>query len=60
MLHLTDDAAEGRQVAAKNPILVHAPQLVRNAAGLTQDGDEARAIGRIAAKARVDAMAVAP
>ena len=52
VLHLADDAAEHRQVAAENAVLVHASQLMRDAARLAQDVDEARAIVRIAAKRR--------
>ncbi len=38
VLHLADDAAEHRQVAPENPVLVHASQLVRHPARLAQDG----------------------
>ncbi len=60
VLHLADDASEHRQIAAENAVLVHPPQLVRDAARLAQDLDEARAIGRVAAKCGIDAIAVAP
>ena len=60
VLHLADDAAERRQVAAEHAVLVHAPQLVRDAARLAQDLHEARAVRRVAAERGVDAIAVAP
>ena len=34
VLHLADDAAEHRQIAAQDAVLVHPPQLVRDAARL--------------------------
>ena len=60
VLHLADDATEDRQVAAEDAVLVHASQLVRDAARLAQDLDETRAVDRIAAKRGVDAVAIAP
>ena len=44
VLHLADDAAEVRQVAAQDAGLVHAPQRVRDALRRLQDLQEQRAV----------------
>jgi hypothetical protein len=51
VLHLADDAAEGRHVAAEDAVLVHAAQLVHQAARLLEELDrKAGPVDRIAAK----------
>ena len=40
VLHLADDAAERGQVAAEDAVLVHPPQLMRDAARLAQNREE--------------------
>ena len=60
VLHLADDAAERRHQIAEDPVEIHPPQLVRDAARLAQQLDEPRAIARVAAEARVDAVPIAP
>jgi len=60
VLHLPDDAPEGRQVLAQNPEQIHAAQLVRDPARLAKDLPEASAVFRVAAKGPVDALPVPP
>ncbi len=60
VLHLADDAPERRHQVAEDSVEIHPAQLVRDAARLAQDLDEPRAIARVAAEARVDAVPVAP
>ena len=61
VLHLADDAAERRQVAAEDAVLVHAPQLVHDAARLLQDVQEQqRASTGSRRNARIDAASRAP
>ncbi len=60
VLHLSDDATENREIASQNAVLVHATQLVRDAARLAQDLDEARAVDRIAPERCIDPVAIAP
>jgi len=60
VLHLPDDSTERRQVAAQYAVLVHAPQLVRDAAGLAQDGEKPGTVGRVAPEGRVDLSAMLP
>ena len=40
VLHLADDAAEFRQIPAEDAVLIHAPELVHDAARLLQDVHE--------------------
>ena len=55
VLHLADDAAEHRQVAAEDAVLVHAAQLVHDAARLLQDAaGRARGCARVVAERGVD------
>ncbi len=58
MLHLADDAPEGRQVGAEHAVGIHAPQLVGDAARLAHDFHEQAAAGEILAKRVVDAVQV--
>ena len=60
VLHLSDDPPENRQVAAEDSVLVHASQLMRHAARLAQDVEEAGAVDRVPAKRGIDAIAIAP
>ena len=46
VLHLADDAAERRQVAAEHAVLVHAPQRPLHAGRAAQDAQEALAVAR--------------
>jgi hypothetical protein len=59
VLHLADDVAEGRQVAAEDVELVHAPHRVDQVL-LLEQLEEQRAIFRIAAEGGVDAALRAP
>ena len=54
VLHLPHDAPEGRQIAAQDAVLVHAPQLVHDAARLLQDRYEVRLVHRIAPESLID------
>ena len=58
MLHLADDAAEGRQVGAEHAVGVHAPEFVGDPARLAQDFHEQAATGEVAAEFDVDAAQV--
>ncbi len=60
VLHLTDDLAEGGEVAAEDPVLVHAPQLVHQAPRLPQDGEESGAVRRVGPEPAVDPPPRAP
>jgi hypothetical protein len=60
VLHLADDAPELRQVAAQHVVLVHAAELVHDAARLLQDAQEQQLRHRVAPQARVHAPARAP
>ena len=60
VLHLTDDAAEHRQIASEDAVLIHAPQLVSHAARLAKDGHESGAVRGIAPECGVDPVAIAP
>ena len=60
VLHLADDAAEGRDVVAENVVLVHPPQFMGNAAFLLEQLNEQRATGRIMACCGSGAMARCP
>ena len=44
VLHLADDASEGRQVGAEDVELVHAPELVEHTAAALQQLDEGGAV----------------
>ena len=55
VLHLSDDAAELRQVATQDAVLVHAPELVHDAARLLQEMKKEQPRPRIAAEFRIDA-----
>src|SRR5665213_1007739 len=59
VLHLADDAPEHRQIRAEDARQVHPAQCVRQSTRLTEQCDEARAIGRVAAKRGVDPVAAA-
>ena len=54
VLHLSHDAAELRQVPAEDAVLIHAPELVHDAARLLQDVQEHEARERVLAKTRID------
>ena len=60
VLHLTHDPPENRQVAAEDAVLIHAPELVGDSTRLPQDGHETRPVDGVAAKRRVDAVAIPP
>ena len=60
VLHLADDPSERRQILAQHAKQIHSAQLVRQAARLAKHLDEARAIGRLAAKRDVDAVPFTP
>jgi len=59
VLHLPYDAPERRQVSPENPVLIHAPQLVHDAAGCCSSD---RKVARLRDRAvrGVDALARAP
>src|SRR4030095_9290875 len=54
MLHLADNAAKSGKLIAENAVLVHPPQLVRLAARLAEDLQEALPVGWIAEATRVE------
>jgi hypothetical protein len=60
VLHLAHDAPERGQVVAEHVVQIHPAKLVRQAPRLAEHLHEPRAIEGIGAKARVDAMPVAP
>src|SRR5450830_513740 len=60
VLHLADDAAEVRQIAAQHAGLVHLPQCVRDAAPALQYLHEQRVIDRVGAEGVVDLEARMP
>jgi hypothetical protein len=60
VLHLPDDAAEFRQVAPENAVLVHAAELVHDAPRLLQDLQEQQPRQRVAPESRVDALPGTP
>ena len=60
VLHLPDDAAERREVASEDAVLVHASQLVHDAARLLEDRKKHGAVARVAAETRVDVPMGAP
>ena len=60
VLHLADDAAELRQVAPEDAVLVHAPELVHDPARLLQDLQEEQLRGGVAPERRADQGAGAP
>jgi hypothetical protein len=60
VLHAADDAAEGRDVAAEHAVVVHAPQLVGDAARRAQDLQEQAVIARVLAELLIDQPQVAP
>src|ERR1700733_12041887 len=59
VLHAPDHAAEGRDVAAQYTVVVHAPQLVRDAARRAQYLEEQPVIARVLAEFLVDEPEVA-
>ncbi len=60
VLHLPDDAPEFGQVGAQHVVLVHASELVHDAARLLQDVQEQQPRHRVAPEARVEPAARAP
>ena len=60
VLHLADDAAEGRQVPPQHIVAVHAAQCVGEPAAMAEHADKPVAVDRIAAERRVDAPRRAP
>ena len=53
VLHLPDDAAELRQVAPEDAVLVHAAELVHDAARLLQDVQEEQPRHRVLPEVRI-------
>ena len=60
VLHLADNPAEFRQVAAEDPVLVHAAKLVHDSPGLLEDLEEQQPVDWIAAVPGVDSAAGTP
>ncbi len=60
MLHLSDDAAELRQVASQHVVAVHPPQVVGDRVRVVEDGHKGRDVLRVASKRGVDQAAGAP
>src|SRR5205809_4876691 len=60
VLHLADDATEGRQIPSQDAVLIHSPKFVHDAARLLQQRKESRAVARISPEGSVNARARAP
>ena len=59
VLHAADHAAEGRDVAAEHAVVVHAPQLVGDAARGAQDLEEQAVVARVLAELLIDQPQIA-
>ena len=60
VLHLPDDAAEGRQIPSEHVVAVHAPQRMGEACAIAEHLDETGAIDGIGAKGCIDATGGSP
>ncbi|MNW18596.1 hypothetical protein D3C71_2182240 [compost metagenome] len=60
MLHLPDDEAELRQVASKNAVTVHPPEVSVNADLALEQLDEQAGVANVMAEVVIDQMTVLP